>query len=133
MPTKPKIIRSSLFSKTLQSSILKKRALHVLIAANLPYLPRSDKKTLSKSVTKFEPSRALYGGTIGDELIVTLLNQLQKFHAANGNIRLNAALEFDPPQAQRLVKLAQKLFPRASCAIVKDTFEKDRFLIIDSI
>lgn len=124
------LIQASLFGRTVQDLIKTKKIDHLFIAANLPYLPDSDRKKLSKSVTKFEPHKALFGGTCGEELILKLLNQIRRFSKTHPEMRLDVVLEFDPPQAKKLEKVAQALFPKAEVAIEKDGFERERFLCV---
>lgn len=125
-----KVLQSSLFSRALQAEILKRRPRHLLIASNLPYLPFSDRKALAKTVTAFEPHRALFGGTRGDELVVSLLKQVKRFAKQHQDIRIDLVLEYDPPQTKTLFKTAKGLFPDANVSIEKDGFERERFLCV---
>lgn len=124
------LAQTSLFGRAVQHVVGSKRIQHLLIAANLPYLPDSDRKALSKSVTKFEPHKALFGGKRGEELVVTLLKQIHRFSKTHPKMRLDLVLEFDPPQAKLLERFAQTLFPKAVIRIEKDGFERDRFLTL---
>ncbi len=125
-----KVLQGSLLSRALQAEILKRRPRHLLIASNLPYLPFSDRKALAKTVTAFEPHRALFGGTRGDELVVTLLKQVKRFAKQHQDIRIDLVLEYDPPQTKSLLRMAKELFPEANISIEKDGFERERFLCV---
>jgi len=98
----------------------------LIIVANLPYLPTSDKQILERDVVEFEPSNALFVGEDGTELIEKLLHQLAAL-----NIRFDAAFfEFDPPQATKLKRLAHRIFPQAHIVIHKDLAKRNRVLEI---
>ncbi len=102
----------------------------LIIAANLPYLPLSDKKILDPDVVRYEPSKALFTGREGLELIIKLLDQIA-FHKNRLPFKhISIYLEFDPPQAKELKKLAKTLFPSALIEIKKDLAKRDRLLSI---
>jgi release factor glutamine methyltransferase len=112
---------------------LKKQAAEnetLIICANLPYLPDSDKKELEPDVVKFEPSSALFAGTDGLRLIRKLLGQLARHLPEWGYKNATLLFEFDPPQSQILLSLAQSLFPGASVEILPDLAKRDRILKI---
>lgn len=73
-----------------------------LIVANLPYVPDAEKAMVSREVAH-DPALALYGGSIGTEVIERLLSQSCDFLQTGGLL----ALEFGIGQAERLRKLAQ--------------------------
>lgn len=100
----------------------------VTIVANLPYLPLSDKKVLQKSVTKYEPASALFAKDEGMALNNKLLVQISRLQATSS--KLQALLEFDPPQSQKLLAFAKSLFPSAHTSIIKDRCGRDRILKI---
>ncbi|MBI4139192.1 peptide chain release factor N(5)-glutamine methyltransferase [Candidatus Uhrbacteria bacterium] len=98
----------------------------LIITANLPYLPESDKKTLDPDVVEYEPSSALFAGKDGLELIEKFLRQL-----ASSNTRFSHLfLEYDPPQTKKLRALAKSLFPSAQITVHKDLAGRDRVLHI---
>ncbi len=115
---------------------------NLIIVANLPYLPTSDKgwtrraarlsspksSPLQQDVVKYEPRDALFAGQTGLEIIETILRQLAAF-----DIHFMAAyLEFDPPQTKHLMKLAQELFPRARIKLHKDLAGLNRVIALES-
>ncbi|MDQ7815145.1 MAG: HemK/PrmC family methyltransferase [Patescibacteria group bacterium] len=107
-----------------------KKSDSLIIAANLPYLPESDKKILDPDVVKFEPSQALFTGRDGLELIIRLLDQIAFNRHGLPFRRIAVYLEFDPPQAPKLKKLAKNLFPAAQMEIKKDLAKRNRLLSI---
>lgn len=107
-------------------------ASHLIITANLPYLPASDAKKIDADVAKFEPKRALYSGKDGLDLITRFLGQLAR-HLPEWNYASSTILiEFDPPQAWKLRALTKKLFPKAAATIHKDLAGRNRVLQITS-
>ncbi len=102
----------------------------LVIAANLPYLPDSDKKILDADVVGFEPSKALFAGKDGLALIQKFLAQLARHQGSLGFKTIHAYLEFDPPQAAELKKMTKKLFPKADTEIHKDLADRDRVFVL---
>lgn len=99
----------------------------IIIIANLPYLPPSDKRIMPKSVTKFEPAQALFAENNGLALNERLLHQSAKLLTTHCSL-LSLLLEFDPPQAKKLRDIAQSLFPHATIRIHQDRCGRERFL-----
>ena len=98
----------------------------LIITANLPYLPISDKKKLEKDVVAFEPSNALFAKQDGLELITKLLKQLKSFDVHFDTL----LLEYDPPQTKTLCALARSVFPKAKLTVHQDLAGRDRVLEI---
>lgn len=121
-------LQSSLFSRALQRAVLARRPTQLLIAANLPYLPFSDRQSLERSVTAHEPSRALYAADHGNALIIRCLKQLRTFHRQHASVAFIAWFEFDPPQAAVLRRTAEGLFPNAHIQVLHDKNGRSRFL-----
>ncbi len=103
---------------------------NLIICANLPYLPNSDKQKLDADVVKFEPSRALFSGKDGLDLIRKLLGQLSRHLPEWGYSNVTLLFEFDPPQAKILQALAKKIFPTTSIEVTKDLAKLPRILSI---
>jgi release factor glutamine methyltransferase len=122
------LLQGSLFSRALQRAILARRPSQLLIAANLPYLPFSDRQSLQRSVTAHEPSRALYAADQGNALIIRCLTQLRSFHHQHASVAMIAWFEFDPPQAIALQRTAEELFPTAKIQVLNDKNGRSRFL-----
>lgn len=102
----------------------------LLVCANLPYLPASDAKKIDPDVARFEPARALYSGKDGLDLITRFLGQLARHIPDWPYQTASILLEFDPPQAKRLLRLARDLFPDATKKIHADLAGRDRVLSI---
>lgn len=123
----PNFYQGSLLAANIKKAIQKHQPDQLLILANLPYLPNSDKQALSPSVTKYEPHSALFSGEDGLTLIRIFLKQLHEWPFFK-TISAEVYFEFDPPQAAMLETLARSYFPNASISILKDQCGHDRFL-----
>ncbi|MCC6563320.1 peptide chain release factor N(5)-glutamine methyltransferase [Candidatus Uhrbacteria bacterium] len=125
-PKRVTFFHGALLHSKLAHAIEKKKTDALVIVANLPYLPPSDKKIMPKSVTKYEPVNALFAKEDGMELNKKLLQQLQHsiFFAAGSSV----LLEFDPPQSKKLLAFAKSLFPGAEASIIRDRCGRKRIL-----
>lgn len=103
-----------------------KAAKALIICANLPYLPTSDKKILEPDITKYEPKTALYSGKDGLDLIKKLLRQIARHATEWGYKQVSILLEYDPPQTKTLLAEIHHLFPQAKTAIQQDLAGRDR-------
>lgn len=114
-------------TKEIQSWFKKINPQRLVIVANLPYLPTSDKTKLEKNVVTYEPHRALFSGHDGLACIRTFLHEL-----STSALKFETAfLEYDPPQTEALRKIAQHLFPDAAIHIHQDLADRDRVLEIN--
>ena len=104
----------------------------LIVCANLPYLPTSDAKKLDADVVKFEPKRALFSGADGLDLISRFLGQLSRHLDEWDYASSTILVEFDPPQAVTLRRIAKKLFPGSDVTIHKDLAGRNRVLKITS-
>src|SRR3989338_5133888 len=127
---------------------------HLLITANLPYLPTREWRGAMPEVRNFEPRGALDGGKTGLDYYRKLFEQLKKIHnpsqpplilrggdgskgipplrvrGGEGELRVSVICEIDPHQSDDIKILARTFFPRASVKIVKDLARLDRVAII---
>ena len=103
---------------------------HVILCANLPYLPISDIKKLSPDIRNFEPHTALFSGTDGNDLIIKFLHQLSRHLPEFGFIKTDIYIECDPPQSHFLQQQVKKLFPSARIEIKNDLATLPRLLCI---
>ncbi len=85
-------------------SALKPVARFSLLAANLPYVPRSEWEQLPRDIRDFEPQEALLGGEDGLDLIRCVLEQAHRYLLAGGCL----ALEVGAGQAQPVLALLQQ-------------------------
>lgn len=122
-------IQGALLTKKIQTIIANKHPHTLIVLANLPYLPLSDRQVLQKDVVDFEPSQALFTEEEGNTLILKLFRQLQTFIKKQPT-NLLALFEFDPPQAKTLQEYAQQIFTDALLTVHKDSCGRPRFLEI---
>lgn len=118
-------------SKTLRSSA--KTNASLIITANLPYLPLSDKQKLEPDVVKFEPSHALFTGRDGLELIIRFLDQVALALHEWKFKTVTLLLEYDPPQTKQLLKIAKSTFPGSKIQIHKDLAGRNRVIEIHRV
>jgi release factor glutamine methyltransferase len=99
----------------------------LVIAANLPYLPESDKKKLDRDVVAYEPGAALFVPGDGTATIKAFLRQIiDRLPTLPDTI----LLEFDPPQKKSLTAFAKTQFPTMAIAIHNDLAKRNRILEI---
>ena len=122
-------LHADLLAPSLQKQLTAARVSHLLLVANLPYVPLSDRKTLMSDVVNFEPHHALFARQHGMALNKRLLKEAAHFYRQDGR-PLSLVLEFDPPQATALKKEASRLFPQATVIVRQDTCGRDRLLLI---
>ncbi len=123
-------VKADLLNQKIQTILVLKNAPTLIISANLPYLPMSDKNILAPDVVKFEPSSALFCERDGMELIIKLLDQIALAKHTWHFSSITILLEFDPPQAKELQKIAKSTFPGATVRVLKDLAKRNRVLLI---
>jgi len=99
-----------------------------VIVANLPYIPQSDMPILAKSVRNYEPRLALNGGLNGSSVIKELLGQASERMNPKGTI----LLELQPSLIEKVTDFASRFYPKSKIRSMKDTFNIDRYLIIET-
>ncbi len=114
---KYKIIQSDIFS-----DVSKK---YDYIFANPPYIATTRKNKIQKSVLKFEPKFALFGGKSGLFYIKNFLKNSKKHLNKNGNIYM----EFDSMQKKDIEKIIKK-FKYSKYQFFKDQYNKWRYVVI---
>jgi release factor glutamine methyltransferase len=119
--------QGSLLNEKIKKYLSRSNASVLLVIANLPYLPQSDKQTMTKQVVKYEPASALFAADHGSQLIKQLLQQLNIFQKSYQRA-LRILIELDPPQAIHLRSFSKKLFPNVEVTIRLDFNQKKRFL-----
>jgi release factor glutamine methyltransferase len=128
-----RFVKANLLASSVQKAVLAAaRAMHpkqLILVANLPYLPKADKKRLSADVVKFEPAKALFAENEGNAEILKCLSQLNALQKTL-HLPVAAFFEFDPPQAKTLATAAAKIFPHGSIRVEKDLCGRDRILEI---
>lgn len=96
------------------------------VAANLPYIPESERSSLQREIRDFEPASALFAPEQGMADIKTALNLLSDRLIPGGC----AIFEGGSEQMEPLLEYSSAMFPRVSVA--DDLFGKPRFLIIQT-
>lgn len=99
---------------------------HVILA-NLPYIPAGRK--LPREVQAFEPPRALFGGTLGWELIERFLAQARDRLVPGGLVALEVD---DRGQANPVAARARSLYPGAAITIDRDAAGLERVVRIEA-
>jgi len=112
-----KIIKSDIFSKV--------KGKYDFIFANPPYIPTKNKNRIQKSVLKYEPKIALFGGKDGMLFINKFLKQAKNHLNANGKI----FMEFDSPQKNKIEKLIKKIGYKKS-EFYQDQYGRFRWVVI---
>jgi release factor glutamine methyltransferase len=109
----------------LENNLLEKHSgQYYLIAANLPYIPTEELRSLP--VAKYEPFLALDGGIDGLDKIKELLGQCSVNIRKGGLIILE--IQFD--QSASVVEMAKRLFPDSTVTIVDDLAKHPRIIKI---
>lgn len=114
-----KIIQSDIFDKV--------RAKYDYIFANPPYIAKTRKGKIQKSVLKYEPKEAFFAGKDGFLYIKRFLRLAPKFLNNGGRIYM----EFDSFQKKDIIRLMED-FQYNNWKIYNDQFSKPRYLVIES-
>lgn len=96
----------------------------VLLLANLPYIPEQQYQNLDNSVKKYEPKSALTGGVSGNKYYKKLVEQIKEKKIKS----LTLILETE----ESIIGNTKDLFKEFKPEIIKDIYEKDRFLMMRS-
>lgn len=103
---------------------------HLIIIANLPYLTKEE---ISNSPTiKFEPKKALYGGSDGLDFYRKMLEQIKKLKESN-RIKAEIYMEISPWQKNILIKDIKNVLKKAAIKIttIKDLNKKNRIIVLE--
>ena len=123
--TLPIFMEANLLEKKVENYLLQQETSHLVVIANLPYIPLKDKDQLQPQVKDYEPASALFAAREGRALNEKLLTQLATFSKKH-QININGCLEFDPSQTRALRALAKEHFKNVR--ILKDLHGRERFL-----
>ena len=100
-------------------------ATHLLLLANLPYIPTTQKHEMDPDVIAYEPHGALFSGVDGLDLIHELLEQLAIKREAIAP-HIDALFEIDPSQVNGIQAILREL--RLPGQIFTDLDKRPRFL-----
>lgn len=122
-----RIIQSDVFSKV-KSKPAPYRAAdsgagYNYIFANPPYIAKKRKSKVQKSVLKFEPKSALFGGKDGLFYIRKFLKDAKKYLKKGGKIYM----EFDPSQKEKIAQILNE-FDYNTFKFYRDQHDRWRFL-----
>jgi len=112
--------------KIVQSDVFKNiKGKFDYIFANPPYIPQNRKNKIQKSVLKYEPHAALFGGKEGLFYVRNFLGEAQNFLNPEGKVYM----EFDYIQKREIEKLLKK-YNYKSWKFKKDQYGKWRWVVI---
>jgi len=112
--------------RVIQSDIFKNVNLkYDFIFANPPYIATTRKNKIQKSVLKYEPRQALFGGKDGLALINKFLKDAKKYLNDSGKI----FMEFDYVQKKQIEKILKK-YKYNNWEFKKDQYGKWRWVAI---
>ncbi len=103
---------------------------HLLIAANLPYLPEMRMESVEPEVRDHEPRGALVAGESGLDAYRELIRQLTGNRRSLPR-RVTLLVEIDPEQRVGTENLVTDAFPKATLTIHKDLQGLDRIIEIE--
>lgn len=109
-------------------TIKKQKPSHLLLIANLPYLPHQSQISVEKEL-RYEPSHALFSGVDGLNHYHELLHTLEKEKDILPQ-KTQLLLEIDPSQKELLPILVKSIFPSATVAIIPDLAKQPRIAFI---
>ena len=113
-------------SKIIHSNVFKNvRGKYDYIFANPPYIAKSKKNKIQKSVLKFEPRSALFGGESGLFYILKFLKEAKNHLNKNGKIYM----EFDFIQKKEIKKMI-KIFKYNKYQFFRDQYNKWRYVVV---
>jgi release factor glutamine methyltransferase len=114
------IIQSDIFKNVTDS--------YDYIFANPPYIPTTRKSKVQKSVVRYEPKKALFGGNDGLFYIRKFLAAVKNFLNPGGKIYM----EFDPPQKNQIEILLKK-YGYKDWEFRKDQYGKFRYVAVNDL
>ncbi len=101
---------------------------HLILCANLPYLPKARWEELQIDIRLYEPKIALVSGQDGLEIYREFFRNLREHRDAFPS-RLSCIIEIDPTQSETAPALIRQHFPVADIEIGKDLEGFERMVI----
>lgn len=114
--------RARIHSGDLLTEVAKAKPKYNFILTNPPYIDPKHIDHVEKSVTGYEPARALFGGTDGMEYIARIIREAPQYLTRPGVLYI----EHEPKQKELIHTLAQSL-SYTSCDTYKDQWQMDRY------
>lgn len=102
---------------------------HLLIMANLPYVPRTEAVHMDPDVLQYEPLHAIFSGEDGLDGYKALFQQLHEQQHTLPK-KTTVICEIDPSQKTALPAYIQTIFEHMECKIEYDIHKRPRFAII---
>ena len=135
-PKRYRVIKSNVFSSSSLRGVKQRSNLdsrlrgndgdgYDFIFANPPYIPKTRKNKIQKSVLKYEPKEALFGGSDGLLFVRKFLKNAKNYLAEDGKIYM----EFDSVQKKDIEKLI-KQNKYSGFEFYRDQFKKWRWVIV---
>lgn len=97
-----------------------------IIVSNPPYIAYEDEGEVGQNVLKYEPHSALFAEEDGFAIYRKILQEAGQHLTDKGSIYF----EIGYKQGQGIENLATQYLPNYHCRVVKDTFGKDRMVVL---
>lgn len=105
---------------------------HLILCANLPYIPDPRWDALAPDIRRHEPRIALTSGVDGLDAYWKLFRQLREKREVLP-IHLSVFIEIDPDQVQSAPDLIRHVFPAAQVQVYKDLDGFDRVVAVTGL
>ncbi|MFU2181844.1 peptide chain release factor N(5)-glutamine methyltransferase [Streptococcus pluranimalium] len=97
-----------------------------IIVSNPPYIAENDRDEVAENVYAFEPHLALFAPSDGYAVYERIINGARDFLKPNGRLYF----EIGYKQGSRLVQLLNHAFPNRHAKVIKDSFGKNRMVVL---
>ena len=124
-PKRYKIIKSNVFEQINPPSVRLQQTRYDYIFANPPYIAKTRKNKIQKTVLEFEPKVALFGGNDGLFYIRKFLKSAKIYLKIGGRVYM----EFDCAQKKEIEKLVKK-YKYSEFEFHKDQHDRWRWVFI---
>lgn len=99
-----------------------------IIVSNPPYIAEKDRDEVAENVYAFEPHLALFAPSDGYAVYERIINGARDFLKPNGRLYF----EIGYKQGSRLVQLLNRAFPNRRAKVIKDSFGKNRMVVLNN-
>lgn len=97
-----------------------------LIVSNPPYIAREDASEVGLNVFNHEPHEALFAEEDGYAIYQRISQEASAFLTKNGQIYLEIGFK----QGKKVKELLERYFPHRKVSVLKDSFGKDRMVVL---